>query len=235
MPKPMSSRTAWALGLGLLSVTFLVGQSLGQAGGSPKAEQPPPPPATLATIDIKAVIDGYDKAKFLNDQFQVEVRARQGELAKMGAKGQQLAKEMENFALGSAEYKDRENQVTKVRVELQAAREQAEREFAQKEADAMAQIYKEIQVMVKAVAEYYHYKYVVKVSNDSISGSDPNSVVAAISRPVVYADPGADITKTVLHNLNLQYARQGGTKPAARTTSPATGPASGGAKPKTGN
>ena len=62
----------------------------------------------------------------------------------------------------------------------------------------------------------------MQVSNAPIAGSDPNSVMAAMARTVVYADARNDITKDVVYNLNRNYKAAGGTvpKPAASTPAP---------------
>ena len=70
--------------------------------------------------------------------------------------------------------------------------------------------------------------YVVKVSNEPITGANPNSVMAAMSKTVVYADPSSDVTNDVIYNLNLRYKKAGGVTPKAATATPAaTAPAGG--------
>ena len=95
--------------------------------------------------------------------------------------------------------------MTELKARHEAGREQAEREFAQRQAEAMATLYKEIQEMVKKIAQWRKMNYVVKVSNQPITGTDPNSVMAAISSTMVYADPRNDITNDVIYNLNRFY------------------------------
>ncbi len=57
--------------------------------------------------------------------------------------------------------------------------------------------------------------YVVKVSNQPITGTDPNSVMAAIQSTMVYADPRNDITNDVIYNLNRVYKATAGPAPKA--------------------
>ena len=57
----------------------------------------------------------------------------------------------------------------------------------------------------KKLAQWRKMNYVVKVSSQPITGTDPNSVMAAISSTLVYADPRNDITNDVIHNLNRFY------------------------------
>ena len=91
----------------------------------------------------------------------------------------------------------------------------------------MATLYKEVQVMVTRIAQWRKMNYVVKVSNQPITGTDPNSVMAAIPSTMVYADPRNDITNDVIFNLNriLQGDRRARRpRPAAEAaTAPATG------------
>ena len=49
---------------------------------------------------------------------------------------------------GTEDYKKHENSVTELKARHEAGREQAEREFTQRQAEAMATLYKEVQAMV---------------------------------------------------------------------------------------
>ena len=105
--------------------------------------------------------------------------------------------------------------VTELKARYEAGREQAEREFASREAEAMATLYKEIQTMVARVAQWRKMTYIVKVSNQPISGGNPNSVMAAMANTMVYADPRNDITNDVVYNLNRYLQANGGCGPKA--------------------
>jgi outer membrane protein len=100
--------------------------------------------------------------------------------------------------------------VTELKARFEAGRESAERDFASREAEAMATLYKEVQAMVARIAKWKKMTYIVKVSNQPISGSNPNSVMAAMANTMVYADPTNDITNDVVYNLNRIYKATGG-------------------------
>ena len=109
----------------------------------------------------------------------------------------------------------------------EALREQSEREFTLREAEMLATLYKEIQAMVSRVAQYRGMTYIMRVSNDPVTGSNPNSAMMAIERTVVYADSRNDVTNDVIYNLNLAYKAAGGTTPKTSTpsaTAPGTTP-----------
>ena len=59
--------------------------------------------------------------------------------------------------------------------------------------------------MVTAIAQWRKMNYVVRVTNLQPSGTDPNSVMAALQNTMIYFDPRNDITNDVIYNLNRRY------------------------------
>lgn len=221
---PIAKRAAAVLGLSALGVIALVAPSSGQdsavqkastSGANPAAASARKlPAAVVGCIDMAAVFNGYTKVEFIRKQIDGEYTQKKAELSKILSEGERLGKELEQLQPGSADFKDRDLKMTKIKAEFEAARESAQREFAQKEADSLATIYKEIQEVVAAVAKHNGLNYVVQVSNDPVSAADPRSALAAMSRTVVYAE-GPDVTQMVLNLLNQRYQQSSGAAPAA--------------------
>jgi Skp family chaperone for outer membrane proteins len=215
------SRGILAIGLSLVGLAFLVGPSLGQQqdGSVRKAASPttgtavPPAPIVpiIGTVDIEAVFNQYDKVKGLNQEFSAAMAARKNSLMKIMSEAQSEAEMLAKMAPGTETYKLHENKVTELKARHEANREQAAREFEQRQAEMMATLYKEVQTMVSRVAKWRKMNYVLRISNQPVSGANPNSVMAAISSTIVYADPRNDITADVIHNLNLVYKTAMGT------------------------
>lgn len=220
------SRKTWALGLVLAGLAILVGRS--HAQNDPGAAKAPNaanalPPARIGTIDMDRVFKEYKKVKFAGDQLKNDVQAKQGELGKLMAQGRQVAQEMESLAPGSGTFKEKEAAMTRLKAQVESERELAQAEFTRREADALATIYKEVQAMTAAVARQQGLTYVMKTSAEPISASEPNSVIAAMNRAVVYSDPSTDITNKVVYYLNLAYEKQVGAQaPAAAPAAAAT-------------
>jgi Skp family chaperone for outer membrane proteins len=209
------SRGILAIGLSLLGLAFLVGPSLGQqqdgsvrktASPTTAATRPPAPVAPIiGTVDIESVFNNYEKVKGLNKEFSMAMADKKKELMKILSEAQSEAEMLAKLAPGTEDYKRHENRVTELKARHEAGRESAEREFTQRQAEMMAILYKEVQAMVTKIAKWRQMNYVVKVSNQPVSGANPNSVMAAISSTMVYADPTNDITNDVIHNLNRFY------------------------------
>lgn len=212
MPMNARARIAWALGLVLVGLAALAGRTSGQDNAVQRTAgqtgaRPAIAPAVIGSIDMDAVFKSYKKVEFLRQQMETEAEAKKGELTTILNQAQQLMQEMDKLQQGSEDFKNKETKLTDLRVKLEAAKETAQRDFAQKEAEALATVYKEIQAMVAYVAKNYGMSYVVRVSNEPVTGGDPNSAVMALSRAVVYNDPSTDLTNVVLKLLNQQYAK----------------------------
>jgi outer membrane protein len=233
----VTSRGILAVGLGLTGLALLVGPSVGQGQAqdgavrktaNPVAGATPPAPVApvIGTVDLELVFKSYEKVKVSNKEYSAALLAKKNELMKIMAEAQEEAQMAGKLTPGTEDYKKHENRVTELKARHEAGRESAEREFQLRQAEAMATLYKEVQAMVARIAKWRKMNYIVKVSNQPVTGADPNSVMAAISSTMVYADPYNDITNDVIYNLNRVYKATAGPAPkaanAAATNLPGT-------------
>ncbi len=216
----VSSRLLIAMGLGLVGVGLLVTSSLGQdadnsvrkAAARPTVAASPTAPS-FGWIDMGLVFKNYEKVKVISEEFQSAVMNKRNEIMKYAQEMQQESEILSKMTPGSVDFKKHESRISELKAKAEVEREQAERDFSLREAEMMATIYKEIQAMVGRVAKHKGLNYVLRVSNDPIRSSDPRSAMTAIERTVVYAEPGSDITQTVVLNLNREYKAAGGAAP----------------------
>jgi outer membrane protein len=240
----VSIRAIGAMGLGLLGVAVLAGQTFGQqpqdaavrkATTQAAAAAPQPPtPVTVGCIDVGAIFKGYDKVKANTEEFRAAVMAKKNELMKLMADAQQESETLAKLTPGSVDYKKHEDRITQLKAQSEASREQYEREFTLREAEMIATLYKEVQSMVGRIAKYRGFVYVVRVSNDPITGANPNAAMAAVERTIVYADPRNDITNDVIFNLNREYKASGGVVPKGPATNAGPGASPGASGPAGG-
>jgi outer membrane protein len=167
---------------------------------------------------MTAVFKGYDKVKVSGEEFKAAVMAKKKDLMSIMQEMQQESEILAKVKPGASDFKKHEDRITQLKAQNEAGREQAEREFALREAEMLATLYKEIQDMVARVAKWRGMTYVLRVSNDPVTGSDPNSAMRAIERSVVFAEPTNDITNQVVQYLNAQYKKAGGPSPKATSS-----------------
>ena len=234
-----STRATLTVGLCLLGAAGLVGRSFGQGQAQDSKVRPagaaatsnnaapaaaaPLGPVSIGSIDMDSVLKNYDKFKVATETLRAEALTRHNELMKIATEAKQQQELLGRMGPGTPDAKKCEDKITKLKAEFEAGRENAEREFTQKEAETMATIYNEIQRYAKWVAQRKNMTFVVKYTDQPASGSEPNSVMAAMSRTLLYADPRVDITNEVTAYLNQAYKASGGQppKPAAAPASPA--------------
>ena len=238
----VSPRKMLAIGLSLAGVIYMVVPSRGQA---PKADarvqaangnRTPGPfatatPTVVGSIDLDYVFKNYDKVKAANKELSAQIQIRKGELMKIDNDARAEAEQMRQFAPGSVDYRKHEDKITEYKAKMEAGKEQAEREITLRQAETMATLYKEIAAYAQWVAKQRRITHVMTVSNTPPSGSDPNSVLAAVNRPVIFADPRNDITNDVVLYLNRTYNGMGKSadRPAARRPPAGSSAAAGGA------
>jgi len=233
----VSTRGFLAIGLGLVGLSLLVGPTLAQQDGAVRKTTGPTAGATpaapvqpvIGTVDMDAVFKAYEKFKASNKDFQAAVMARQNELMKIKAEGDEENQMLMKLTPGTEDFKRHENKVTELKARLAAGREQAQREFQLKESENVAIIYKEVQLMVTAIAQWRKMNYVVRVTNVQPAGADPNTVMAALQNTMIYYDPRNDITNDVIFNLNRRYKAIATTPSQTTSNAPQPGAAQGAA------
>lgn len=230
----LNLRATAAMGLGLVGVALMVGPTLGQndaavgrANTAGSAAAKTPAVAVIGTIDLGAVMKGYDKAKFLAQEFEAAYQAKSLELMKINNERNQEGEMIEKLTPGSTEFKKKTEKMAQLKAQLEAGREAAQSEFMLRDAEIRTTLYKEVQDMVGRAAYQKKMNLVIRYSNDPISPTNTDSVIAAMSRTVMYVDPQNDLTELVIKYLNFQYKQNGGQLPKDVKSPPATANTSG--------
>jgi Skp family chaperone for outer membrane proteins len=152
------------------------------------------------------------------EQLKAEAVTKRAQLSAIAAEGKQIMKEMESFEPGSKDFKDRGAKITEIKAKLEANKQNAEMEGQIKQVEILAVFHKEMKAMTEAVARMKGVTTVLSTSSVPLNTQDPDSVMAAMSAPVVWADSNMDLTRHVLHNLNNRYIEAG--NPVAKNTAP---------------
>jgi Skp family chaperone for outer membrane proteins len=84
-------------------------------------------------------------------------------------------------------------------------RERAERDLVRNQTRMTADLIGEIQATGARVAQAKGLDYVVKISKDPLSESNPGAVNAALNGSVIYANLKNDITEKVIRELNRKF------------------------------
>jgi Skp family chaperone for outer membrane proteins len=239
-------RKILAIGLGLAGVIYLVAPTQGQApkgdtgvraaaangannGARTTGALQPATPTVVGTVDLDKVFKNYDKVKAAMKDLSSQIQIRKGELMKFDEEARQEADMARKFQPGSPDFRKHEDRITELKAKIEAGREQYQRELEIRQAESMSILYQEVSAYAGWVAKQRGITVVMVASNTRPSGSDPNSVLAAVNRPVIYSDARNDITDDVIHYLNQTYNKMGkqAEKPAGRQQPAARGDGAG--------
>lgn len=232
----MKFSIAWAaLAAGTLQFCFaatLLAQGAGAAGTrAPIAPVAPRPAGTnVAVLDISVVFEHFPafqeqmtKLKAEVDQFEAFLKEEQSKLVKMRDK-------LADYAAGSKEYKETEEEMARANTDLRLKMEQQRREFLEREAHIYFDGYTQVYDVVSTLAERNDIRLVLRFSSDSMKADDRASVLNSVNRPVIY-QKNLNITDLVIKAL-------GGSPPPHKPLFEEVSrrperPASGGARVKT--
>lgn len=237
---PISTRAAAIMGLGLVGMLGLaarpavaqtadpqVQRSNAGTGQAARGAAATLSPAIIAGIDMERVINEYDRYKESSETFKAEAMQKQKDLEVLLAQAKQLAEQRDQFGVGTPDYQKFSDDLADAQAKFEAQKQKIASDFTIRESNAVAEIYNDIRYIVDYIAKKKGVTFVVQVGpNNNITGENPNDVMAAVARNVVYHDPSADITDEVISTLNAYHGRrkaqQGGAPPAA-PAAPATG------------
>jgi len=178
----------------------------GQGAGGGAAAPRPTVAHKVGLIDMAALFNKYKKFEKLREELRAEIEERQEELNQNMQQLRQLADEMKTFGPDTKEYSQREKRATQLQIELQSSKAAAQRKFFQEESRMYRTIYLEVTDLVKKYAEYHKYTLILRFTSDDLGeNDDPQKVMAALQRQVVYYRSDDDITNEVLKFLNSKY------------------------------
>ena len=177
----------------------------------PSARKPelPPTAAAVGFIDMDAVFRRYEKVKASDDALSAARLARKNELMTLQSEGQAEIEILSKLVPGSEDHKKHESRATELKARYAAGFEQTEREFARRQAEAMATFYREVQDTVAALAKVKGLTYVVKVGPRPRPDAQTDDFLVAMNSSVVYADPWNDLTEEVIRDLNRKFHAAG--------------------------
>ncbi len=167
--------------------------------------QTPPTGAAIGSVDMDAVFRGYSKVKRVSEDFNAQAKeAPKQRYNPLLEEVQKLNDELAKLAPGTQEHRSIEGRITALKERLEVERSMLEREFSQREAQNLSEIYREIQAAVARAAKRQGLSHVVKITPELPSPSSPNKLTEVLNGSILYADPRNDLTEEVVRDLNRE-------------------------------
>ena len=205
---------------GILSVALVAfGASAAQAQvpqQAPAATQTASsaPPSHVAVVDVGYIFKNHNRFKVAMDKMKDEVMAAENTLKTERDRITGMMEQIKSYGVGTPDYKKLEAEIAKAQGDFNVTAQLQKKDFMDREAKVYLQVYTEVEKAVEAFARQHGIAIVHRVDGDPIDGSDRNQILRGITKPIVYLEPGIDITGDVLKMLNASPVAAG--TPAAQ-------------------
>ena len=163
-------------------------------------------PHKVGLIDMAYLFSKYTKFEALRADLKAEIETADAQMkVKLEKiKGLQLA--MKELVPNSPDFVAHEKQITEMAAGAEADRKNLQRKFMREETKVYQTVYRDVLDAVNKYAALYNYTLIVRYSREEAEPvDDPQKVMQALQRQVVFNRPEDDITDKVLMYLNRQY------------------------------
>jgi hypothetical protein len=192
------------IGLALSGLASALGRARGQ---TPKPEGNPPLlglglPA-VGSVDLEAVFERWPKVHGLRRAFGDEAGRKWAEVEQVRRRAMAEFGRLHVLRPGTPEYDRTQKEYERLRDEGADLRHKYQDELTRRESERVADLLHEARVAVAEVARRRGLAFVVKaISPARRVAAAVEAVKEAIASPLLYTDPGMDITEEVLAVLN---------------------------------
>jgi Skp family chaperone for outer membrane proteins len=189
--------------------------------GQPQQVRPATPSSHVAVIDVGYVVKNHARVKGAMDRMKEEVMAAENTLKADRDRINGMMEQIKGFNPGTPEFKKLESEIAKAQGDFNVDAQLQKKEFMDREAKVYLSVYTEVEKAVEQFAREHRIAIVHRFDGDQIDNSDRNQILRGITKPIVYIEPGIDITPDVLKMLNGtavadQTARPGAAVPPRR-------------------
>jgi Skp family chaperone for outer membrane proteins len=205
------------------AVVFLI---VSLAGVVAMAQQPGmaarPAPNGIALLDISKIFKSH--ARFLQamEEMKGDVGKAEAQMKSEAEYVNSLVEALKQLKPGTVDYSTKEQEIARRRADMNVRIQLQRKEFLLREAKIYHQVYQEISKEVEAFAATNGIVTVFRYNGDQVDAENPEDVLKNINKPVVYFNPGMDITAQILERLNRDGAPGQGPR-ASTATRPAVG------------
>jgi Skp family chaperone for outer membrane proteins len=196
----------WAILALVVSFGYLISLATAQNQPTARAAQPAGGPR-LALIDITKIFKTHLRFK---QQMEDMKRAVQDAETKVKAKRDEInriaTEVLPTFNKGTQQYSETEERLANEQAQLAVAVQRQKNEFLQRESMIYHNVYQEILQATDYFCKQRGIDMVLRFNGEQVDVQRPDSVLTFINRPVVWYDPGLDITDFILQDVNRPAA-----------------------------
>lgn len=225
---PFPSEGVLNVKISLFTATMVAALFVGGLVAPTQAQVPAAPAAAaaptgtrVAVIDIPYIFMNHTRFKAAIDAIKKDIDAYKEFVTEEQKRIRTESEKLEGFKPGSPEYKQMEENLARMKVELQLEGAKRQKDFMEREAGVYFNAYREVENAVAEFAQRNRIGLVLRFSAEDMDSTKRESIMQGINRIVVYQDH-LNITELILARLNGSPATAGAGAAKPGTTAPST-------------
>lgn len=172
-----------------------------------------PPHSRVAVIDIKYILENHARFKksmnSLKERFDKAGEELKAERMRIG----EMEMKLRELKPSTPDYNQLDEEINRAKAEWTLNANKQKKEIRKSESQILWNVYYEVKTETKRYCEENGIGLVIQFNGEPIDGKQPQEVVRGVSRPIVYNDPGMDITPHILASLNQPVDARGAAGP----------------------
>lgn len=176
----------------------------------------------VGLIDMAFLFTNYQKFIDMREELKGEIEAKEAGIKADVERLKAMVEQLKTFNAGSDQAIEFEKKITSAQAKIEADKQTAKRELGRQESKIYQAVYGEVTDAVALYAQHYHYTLILRFTREEQVGDEPQKVMQALQRQVIYNRPEDDITQKVLAYLNKEYEKKvrqtSGTAPRTKPT-----------------
>jgi Skp family chaperone for outer membrane proteins len=206
--------------VGALAIALALSMTLSLSAQAPNPAGANATKYNIAVVDISYVFKNHRRFKSSMEAMKKEMEGIEGELKGDREKIAQLEQERNTFGAGTAEYKQRDEEVARQMAEFNLKMGKLRKDFLEREAKVYYQTYLEVVDAVKYYAKRQNIGLVLRFNGEAVDPNRRDDVLREINKPVVVQDQ-IDITPDILALINRDQPGTTSTPANPQTARPA--------------
>ena len=184
----------------VLSIGYTNFSAVAQTPAVPRAVARPMGPVAL--LDVSYIMKNHNRRKAMMENMKADMERATAEARSQSETIRKLVEQLKGINPGTPDYKMREAQALKLKSELDIKMQLQKREFMQREAKILYNVYQEIQQEVNYYATANNVAMVIQFNGDTVDKENPQDIIRGINQSVVWYSKNLDITPIILNRLN---------------------------------
>lgn len=157
----------------------------------------------LALLDVTRIFKAHERFKLQMNDMKRDVEAAEKMVRTERDDINKTATEvLPRFEKGTQQYAETEEQLANRQAKLAVLVQRTKNEFLQREATIYHNVYQEIWQATDYFCKQNSIDMVLRFNGEPVDVQRPDSVLTFINKPVVWYDPGLDITDQILAVVN---------------------------------